>query len=67
MPIDTAYNVQPVPEPRLDFSNILLRNNKEKHKAATNKKKKQKKKKKREKMRQKTGKVRRLAQRAIRQ
>ena len=65
MPIDTAYNVQPVPEPRLDFSNILLRNNKEKHKAAT--KKKKKKKKKREKMRQKRGKVRRLAQRAIRQ
>ena len=63
MPIDTAYNVQPVPEPRLDFSNILLRNNKEKHKAATKKKKK----KKREKMRQKRGKVRRLAQRAIRQ
>ena len=62
MPIDTAYNVQPVPEPRLDFSNILLRNNKEKHKAATKKKKK-----KREKMRQKRGKVRRLAQRAIRQ
>ena len=44
MPIDTAYNVQPVPEPRLDFSNILLRNNKEKHKAATKKKKKKKKK-----------------------
>ena len=43
MPIDTAYNVQPVPEPRLDFSNILLRNNKEKHKAATTKKKKKKK------------------------
>ena len=64
MPIDTAYNVQPVPEPRLDFSNILLRNNKEKHKAATTKKKK---KNKREKMRQKRGKVRRLAQRAIRQ
>ena len=63
MPIDTAYNVQPVPEPRLDFSNILLRNNKEKHKAATKKKKK----KEREKMRQKRGKVRRLAQRAIRQ
>ena len=62
MPIDTAYNVQPVPEPRLDFSNILLRNNKEKHKAATKKKKKNK-----EKMRQKRGKVRRLAQRAIRQ
>ena len=62
MPIDTAYNVQPVPEPRLDFSNILLRNNKEKLKAATKKKKK-----KREKMRQKRGKVRRLAQRAIRQ
>ena len=61
MPIDTAYNVQPVPEPRLDFSNILLRNNKEKHKAATTKKKKK------EKMRQKRGKVRRLAQRAIRQ
>ena len=65
MPIDTAYNVQPVPEPRLDFSNILLRNNKEKHKAATTTKKK--KKKKREKMRQKRGKVRRLTQRAIRQ
>ena len=46
MPIDTAYNVQPVPEPRLDFSNILLRNNKEKQ--GSNKKKKKKKKKKRE-------------------
>ena len=42
MPIDTAYNVQPVPEPRLDFSNILLRNKKEKHKAAKKKKKKKK-------------------------
>ena len=62
MPIDTAYNVQPVPEPRLDFSNILLRKKKEKHKEE-----KKKKKKKREKMRQKRGKVRRLAQRAIRQ
>ena len=43
MPIDTAYNVQPVPEPRLDFSNILLRKKKEKHKAEKKKKKKERK------------------------
>ena len=42
MPIDTAYNVQPVPEPRLDFSKILFTNKKEKHKASTKKKKKKK-------------------------
>ena len=34
VPIDTASNVPPALEPRLDFSNIFLRNNKVKYKAA---------------------------------
>ena len=33
VPIDTAYNIPPTPEPRFEFSNILLRNNKEKQSA----------------------------------
>ena len=33
-PIDTIPNVQPTPEPRLDFSNILLPKNNAKIKAA---------------------------------
>ena len=33
VPIDAAYNIPPTPEPRFDFSNILLRNNKEKQRA----------------------------------
>ena len=39
-PIDTASNVPLAPEPSLDFSDILLKKNKEKHKAAQKKKKK---------------------------
>ena len=33
VPINTASYVPLLPEPKVDFSNILLRNNKEKHKA----------------------------------
>ena len=60
VPINTASNVPLLPEPKVDFSNILLRNNKEKQGIKKIREKYLK-------MGQNRDKVRRSAQRAIRQ